>query len=123
MKQIIIVLFYLAFHLSSFSQLLNSTFKTSNGRVGLKDPNGKVILPAKFDGCFSAFSEGLIGVRIGNKWGFADSTGAIKITCIFDEVDYFNNGITRVLLGNFWGVIDNVGDFVLPAKYGHVGCW
>lgn len=63
------------------------------------------------------FSEGLASVRIGKKWGFIDTLGALKIPAQFDEVKEFHNGFAAARQGKLWGIIDPDGTPVIPFEY------
>ncbi|MEI6817832.1 MAG: WG repeat-containing protein, partial [Bacteroidota bacterium] len=46
----------------------------------------------------------------GDKWGFCDSSKAIRINPRYESADFFNHGHARVSLNNHWGFIDSVGN-------------
>jgi len=50
-------------------------------------------------------------------WGYADSTGAIKVTPKYQEVELFKNGVARVMGNNQWGLLDEQGREVVPLQY------
>lgn len=43
-----------------------------------------------------AFSEGLVPVKIGTNWGYADINGRVAINAIYDHVSGFKNGYSIV---------------------------
>ena len=62
-------------------------------------------------------TEGLIGVRRDDKYGFIDRHGREVIPCIYDGTGIFQQGRTMVCLGNHYGIIDTTGRVVLPIEY------
>ena len=44
------------------------------GKWGYVDPNDKIAIPPHYDDA-TPFTEGLAGVKIGEKWGYIDKTG------------------------------------------------
>lgn len=65
--------------------------------------------------------DGLIPVRVGNKWGFADTNANIVIKPQFKNVSYFYEERAGVSFRKKWGYIDTTGNIVIPLKYGLVG--
>lgn len=63
---------------------------------GLFDRDGNVIISTKFVDSHCEFSEGLIGVSDGNKWGFANKSEQITIPLEFGDVSEFSNGLAAV---------------------------
>lgn len=64
----------------------------------------------------------LIPYRIGNKWGFSDIQGKIKIQPRFGEVREFVGGYAAVRLG-YWGIIDRSGKITCQPKYDWIGLY
>ena len=89
---------------------------------GLIDSNlGKVIIPCKYDSVRRPH-EDLIGVKSGEKWGFANTADQIIIPCIYDEVRDFSDGAAAVKLNGKWGHINkqgqNIGNFIFDDTLG-----
>lgn len=66
-----------------------------NGKWGLINKNGKIILPIMYDGVTSFSSEGLYGVKLNEKFGFVNEKNEVVIPFQFFYVDYergFVNG-------------------------------
>ncbi|NEO54198.1 MAG: hypothetical protein F6K54_14575 [Okeania sp. SIO3B5] len=61
------------------------------------------------------FSEGLVAIKIGNKWGFIDRTGKMVISPQFDKVENFWKGLAPVKIGDESGYIDKTGRFIWPS--------
>jgi len=62
-------------------------------------------------------SEGLILVQVGEKWGFTDYNGKMKIPANFDAAFDFHEGLAAVRIGNGWGYIDATGGLVLNVDF------
>ncbi len=61
----------------------------------------------------------LIPYLCGEKYGFADHDGNLKIGCQFDEVGLFDTtGLAPVRKGDAWAVIDQMGRFVVGFEFG-----
>ena len=56
-----------------------------NGKHGYVNEQGKVMIPLQYDEAY-AFSESRAGVKLGDKWGFIDSTGTHITKMEFNEV-------------------------------------
>ena len=65
--------------------------------------------------------DGLIPVRVGDQWGFADTNAIIVIKPQFKNVSYFYEERAGVCLRKKWGYIDTTGNVVIPLKYDLVG--
>lgn len=63
----------------------------------------------------------LIPYRIGNKWGYCDSTKSIKVKCIYDETFFFEDEQAFVRVKNKFGLIQPNGSEVIPPKYNKLG--
>lgn len=62
------------------------------------------------------FSEGLAGVRKGEKWGYIDKTGAFKIPEKFDWAGNFSEGLAWVREGEKRKLITLTGDYMNLSK-------
>ena len=67
------------------------------GGMGFIDKEGKEVIPNKYDYATN-FSEGLAGVRKGEKWGFIDKEDREVIPFIYDDIDIsgFSEGLAGV---------------------------
>lgn len=97
----------------SFKPPLSQTY------ISFVDKFGKFVLPTTLKiNDASSFSEGLAAVKIGNLWGFYDSTGKVIVTGKYTQVMPFSNGLAAVQKsGNLWGFIDKTGKEVIIPKY------
>jgi hypothetical protein len=95
-----------------------------NGKAGLLDQNGKVIVPIQYDD-IDEFSEGLACVTVGRsaykrKCGFINMTGKVVIPLKYDFADSFSEGLAVVRLDGKYGFINKRGKVVVPLKYDNV---
>ena len=62
-------------------------------------------------------SKTLDRVRIGDKWGFADSTGKMVIDPIFDFTYGFSEGLAAVKVRGKWGYINPESEIVIKLQF------
>lgn len=94
----------------------------------------KKILPLLFAiiyfNCFAQQATFLIPYRSGNKWGYCDTLGRVKINPQFTSVDFFNTyviainenhkqpyPIAKVHMGNSTLIIDSLGNKIISEGY------
>ena len=99
-------------------------------KSGAIDKEGNTVIPIqyqdyKFDE--NAFAEnfyfiqdGLMGVKLNDKWGFIDKTGATIISLKYDDIKEFKDGMAAVKLNGKWGFIDKEDDIVVLLKFDSV---
>ena len=71
-----------------------SRFK-KNGKVGVIDKTGKVILPARYDNLYE-FSDGLAAFQQNGKWGYINSAGEVIIPAQYYDAQNFKHGMAKV---------------------------
>lgn len=59
----------------------------------------------------------LIPYRKGQLWGYADSTGTVRIPCEYQRAELFSNGSARVDREGKAGVINSKGNEVVPFRF------
>ncbi len=84
--------------------------------IGYIDYQGRLVIKGPFQKA-ADFSEGLAGVRVGNKFGFIDPEGVFKIEAKFDAVGRFSEGLAPAELRKNWGYIDSQGNWAIPPAY------
>lgn len=62
-------------------------------------------------------NEGLVGVKIGDKWGFINKKAEIIISAQFEKVKDFRKGLAGVKIDGKWGLINKKGDIVVEPKF------
>jgi hypothetical protein len=90
------------------------------GRMFFIDKTGKTIIDLQDLGVKTVllvFSEGLVGVKIGLKWGFIDQTGKVVIELKYDVVWPFTHGLAKVVIDGKYGYINKSGKYIwVPSK-------
>ena len=74
-----------------------------NGKWGLIDKAGKIIIDLKYDRSIY-FHEVLAGVGIKGKYGYIDKTGRFIIAPKYDSVSPFHEGMAVIILNGKWGM-------------------
>lgn len=67
------------------------------------------------------FSDGLIPICKGDKWGYMDKSGRIVIPLMYDEAHDFSEGIAAVKLDQKYGGINWWNEVVIPMEYDYMG--
>lgn len=67
------------------------------------------------------FSDGLIPICKGDKWGYMDKSGRIVIPLMYDEAHEFSEGIAAVKLDQKYGGINWWNEVVIPMEYDYMG--
>ena len=110
---------------------------TKEGKQGLVDEKGKLLVPARYDYLGHIFSmpagsgsvQGqapcsyaeVVRVRLQGKWGLADMCGREALPPVFDRLpDYFNQKFNRAMKGGKYGYLDRAGREILPFVYDEV---
>lgn len=55
--------------------------------------------------------------RVGDKFGFVDAAGELKVPAKYDEARWFSEGLAAVRVGNKWGYIDEAGHTAIAFLY------
>ena len=72
---------------------------------------------AAYDSPLHAFSEGLAGVRTGEKWGIIDRAGSEIVPPRYEMILPFTNGMAAVKEKGKWGFIDKDGHVAIPILF------
>jgi hypothetical protein len=65
-------------------------------------------IPAVYDWAH-AFAEGLVLIKLNERYGFVDAKGNMAIPAVYDSADDFSEGLAPVRLNGKWGYIDAKG--------------
>lgn len=88
-----------------------------DGKCGVINSKGVTLVPFKWDN-IAYFSQGLAGVKMGNRCGFININGDIAIPIEYEETHNFNGaGYANVKKGGHWGVIDIHNNVIVPFVY------
>lgn len=88
-----------------------------DGKWGIIDKSGNVVIPCKYDNEYLSFNEDLAAVELDGKWGFIDKSGKLVIPCKYEYAGGFSDGLALVKLDGKWGFIDKSDKLVIPCKY------
>ncbi|HSI90918.1 MAG TPA: WG repeat-containing protein, partial [Adhaeribacter sp.] len=59
----------------------------------------------------------LIPYRAGDLWGYADSTGKIKVQPKYQFAEPFEDRVARVAVKHTWGLLNEKGKEIIPPRY------
>lgn len=68
-----------------------------------------------------SFSEGLALIKVGNKYGYINSSGNFAIQPQYDAADSFSNGLAMVKIGDKYGYINLSGNLAIEPKFDWAG--
>lgn len=90
-----------------------------NSKYVYVNKDGKPVLSINKDGDMypGCFSYALAAVEKGNKWGFMDEKGNLKIPAKYDLVKTFSQELSAVKVGDKWGFINKSGIMVINPIY------
>jgi hypothetical protein len=66
-------------------------------------------------------SAALALVKIGNKYGYINSSGNVAIQAQYDAADSFSNGLAMVKIGDKYGYINSSGNVVIQPQFDWAG--
>jgi hypothetical protein len=80
------------------------------------DKQGRQLGDTTFDEVDAHFS-GLARVRIGERWGFADTSGRLVIAAEFEKAFRFSGGMAAVQIGEKWTWVDPTGRRLCKPRF------
>ena len=93
---------------------------TEHGLFGYKNSAGKCVIKPQFESAYN-FREHFAKITFpgsnGEKYGFIDETGKLKIPAVYRFAGDFHEGLATVFMGNRSGYINKKGQIVIDAKY------
>lgn len=108
----------------SFSDDVGVLATADNSLVAIADINGhitKVETKLKIDNRFAEFSEGLLLVTDGQKWGYLNKLGRLSIECKYLFALPFNEGLAGVTIdsdGSWYYIAPNGSKMIYPGFQG-----
>ncbi|MEL7004672.1 MAG: WG repeat-containing protein [Bacteroidota bacterium] len=126
----VLLIFFAASYSTPLRPLALNTYKIfeADGKVGMVDDEGNVLIPAEYD--HIGWSRGelipvnnTIGYRIAGKWGLISLKNQKITPAEYAQLFHANGGVLvagkkgRVTQRNFLGLISTQGKEVLPFKY------
>lgn len=96
-------------------------FSEKDGKYGVIDWNGNVILPTEYDWITSLgreFNETVCVIRKDNKYGLFDGrTGKIVADCKYDNFSGYGSGLIAMQHNGKWGYLNDRGETVIQFQY------
>jgi len=91
-----------------------------DGKWGYIDAAGKPVIAPRFDWA-EPFSDGLASVRLGDRLGYVDPSGALVLIPTFPPAGVvhrpFVDGLAVVLVGGRYGYMDHTGKLAIGARF------
>lgn len=107
-----------------FDEETNLAVVSVDGIYGAINRQGEIVIPLVYDYAMIKFSEGLLGVKKNNKWGYIDTNHEIVIPFEYDNIaDYkFENGEYWMKNDSILGIADDFrGNKVFVCKNRKIG--
>lgn len=90
-----------------------------NGKFGLQDENGTVIVEAKYKKLIRLGNSGWI-IQKGSKFGVIDSNGTILVEPVYSYADRVLGKFVKLKKGDKYGIFDEQGFTILPVEYSSI---
>lgn len=94
-----------------------------NGKYGMTDLAGRVILPCAYDVIRDLGADGTAAAQKGGKWGRVDRDGNVVTDFRYTDESTLNWGVTVAEQNGRYGVVDNDGGTVAPFTYYAAGAY
>ena len=92
-----------------------------NGKIGLIDQNGNMLISPRFDQIEAGNDETLIYMK-GMKFGLMTQSGSIIFDTLFTYISHEREGYFAVYDQGKKGVVDSEGNTIVPIGYSDVNC-
>ncbi|MEO0468672.1 MAG: WG repeat-containing protein, partial [Bacteroidota bacterium] len=96
--------------------LENTLLVVREGKKGLMDHSGKVLVEADYQGMVPAAHQ-MYWVKTKDLWGLSDTAGQLVITPHFTERPYFEGNVAVVKRGANHGLINRQGSYLAELQY------
>ena len=116
MKRVILLL-VLFFCIPAFADV--SVFSNGNGKFGLKDSKGSVIVEPEYKKLVKLGASAWI-MQKGNKFGIIHDTGKILIEPKYNQAERVLGKFAKMRKGDKYGIYDEMGFEILPAEYSSI---
>ncbi len=89
-----------------------------DSKYGIITKNGKILVKPQnnFQELYP-LSEGYMGVKINDKYGFVDMNGALRIANRYEGIGDYKNGMAPIKLLGKWGYIDKIERLIVQPYY------
>jgi len=92
-------------------------FYATNGKVGVINKSGEIILPAEYKNIERDGDYGFIVTDTMENMGYVDNNGHFVVSCKYDAVNGFNNGLMLVATSDKCGYVDTTGAWVIDTVF------
>lgn len=90
----------------------------TNGKYHLYDAAMTQLSTTGFDDADVFYTgDGLAACKVGEKWGFMNTSGEIVIKPVYDDARSFSYGLAGVKQGDFWSFINTEGEIVITGEF------
>lgn len=98
-------------------------FENEDGLFGFKDPQGNVVIPARFQFAYAFSEQGLGAAVLANQFMFINRRGQMIAQAFpYDNgPDYFVEGRARIVRDGKVGFIDKTGTIVIEPRFDFAG--
>lgn len=106
---------------SGWYNIFGTNIAEENGKKGIVDYAGNIIVPYEFDDIYPGIQNGYYVVKKDGKKGLYDLDKGLVVPCIYDAIvtskSYTHDDYMPVCQNKKWGVISPEGELVVPIKY------
>ena len=88
-----------------------------NGKWGVINENGDVIIDFTYIDCHEDFSNGLWSVKNSSSWGAVNVKNETIISFEYEEIGVFSDNVCPVKKGGYWGVVNEKNKTVIEFQY------
>ena len=89
-------------------------------RFALAKRTGEILIHGKYQEMAGGFSEGLLMVKSGSRFGYVDEEGELVIPARWEQARIFRGGYAFVMAEGRWGIIDRTGNVVVEPRWDQV---
>ena len=108
---------------SGWSYVFGTNVKERNGRMGIEDYAGNILVPFEYDYIYPEIQNGYYVVNKNGKSGLYEPGKGLVVPCIYDGIvttmSYTHDSYMPVCIDEKWGVISPNGEQVVPIEYGN----
>ena len=97
----------------------NPVIFNDNGKFGLQDGHGAVIVEAKYKKLIRLGESGWI-IQKGSKFGIINSNGTILVEPVYSNADRILGKFVKFKKGDKYGIFDEQGFTILPVEYSSI---
>ena len=92
------------------------------GKWGVKDPtDGKIVIPARYDGPIYFFGKKNAWIQSGEKYGIINRSGEVILATMLDNVKGYppseDGDLSAVSVDRRWGYVDESGKFAITPTF------